>query len=701
MASPLSLLIIESDSSEVFRLIREVKANGFSPLYQVVSKAEEWEEKIEEEDWDVILCGMNWPDEKTIHDFLRFLKDRQIDIPFLLIAEKSKYETALQMMKEGAADIIDHSTLFRLPHVLERERRELVFRREKEITANYLEQSLKEIQVQKFALDQANIVSTTDANGIITYVNDKFIQASGYSKEELIGQSHRILKSQDRTKEEWYDLWETIQNGKVWKGEIRNTKKDGTSFWVETTIVPFSAEDGSIFQYIAIHNEITNRKLAEEQLTHDAFYDSLTELPNRALFLARVEQKISEYNLFQKGFPIVFSINIDNFKRINHSLGNESGDEILVIYAKRLLKLCDPSAIVTRLGADSFAVLVTDCFSIEEGTEIANKLLENLKEIIPFQGYEIFLTASCGIASYGMAGKDGENILKNAEIAMFHSKSSKVGTVSVFNQRMQEKINYQLEIQNDLKKAIEKNEFIVYYQPIFDLAANEICHWEALIRWRHPKKGMVSPTDFIPMAEDSGLIVSLTKFVLEESALFAKKMREESNYKFSVAVNLSPQVFLDQNIFHWVVDIQQRLGVPYECLQVEITESLAMKNLSETIPILSNLKDIGVKIALDDFGTGYSSLAYLEKLPLSTVKIDKSFLNNVVPGSKEAILLVSIIHMAHGLGYKVVAEGVEDISQFHLLREYECDLIQGYLLSKPLSLEDAVSFLENFTGIQE
>ena len=698
MGSPLCILIVASNQEEVFRIIRETKSQGFSPLYQVIMSKEDWDVRIQEEDWDAILVSFHWNDRLTAMDLLLDLQKKDLDIPFIVISPPEANEESLKLMHAGAADIIDAVSLFRLTQVLERERRELIFRKEKEITQSYLEKSLKEIQFQNYAVDQANIVSITDANGIITYVNEKFMQISGYSEAELIGSSHRILKSEDRSKNDWDNLWQLIRQGKVWKGEIKNTKKNGATYWVETTIVPFEDEDGSIFQYIAIHHDITDRKLAEDQLTHDAFYDNLTELPNRALFLARIEQRIFEYNTSKGGFPIVISANVDNFRRINHSLGSNAGDDILRIFANRINQFCGKFATTTRLTADSFAVLLVDFLSMLEGFDFAKKLQDNLKEIIPYKGYEIYLTASLGIAGYGMGGKEAEEILNNAEIAMFHTKENKVGSIFTFSEDMKEKIHYQLEIQNDLRKGLEHNEFLVFYQPILDLETNEIAHWEALVRWKHPKKGMVSPVDFIPMAENSGLILPLTQFVLEETGKFIKTSKEKEGRQIVVAVNLSPQVFQHQNIFHWIVDMKQRLEIPFHSIQVEITESLAMKNMADTIPILDNLCDIGVKIALDDFGTGYSSLSYLEKLPLSILKIDKSFLNNVSPGNKEAKLLVSIIHMAHDLGLKVVAEGVEELPQFNLLREYHCDMIQGYLIAKPLPSEDAMIFLSKFTG---
>ncbi len=698
MASPLCILIVSSEQEEVFHIVREIKSQGFSPLYQIITNKADWDVRIHEEDWDAVIVSYAWNQNCSAHDLLQDLQFKKLDIPFILIAPKDKNVECLKLMQSGAADIIDNHSLFRLTQVLERERRELIFRKEKEITQSYLERTIKEIQFQNFAVDQANIVSITDANGIITYVNEKFIQISGYSETELVGSSHRILKSDEKSKDEWESIWQIIRQGNVWKGEIQNTSKSGAFYWVETTIVPFSDEEGNIFQYIAIHHDITNRKLAEHQLTHDAFYDNLTELPNRALFLARIEQRIYEYNTGNGGYPIVISANLDNFRRINHSLGTTSGDDILKIFADRISRFCGMTAITTRLTADSFAVLVVDFLSLEEGYEFTCRLQEHLKEIIPYNGYELFLTASFGIAGFGMGGKEAEEILKNAEIAMFHTKENKVGSIYIFSQDMQDKIHYKLEIQNDMKKGIEKGEFLVYYQPILDLESNEISHWEALVRWRHPKKGMVSPVDFIPMAENSGLILPLTKFVLEESGKFIKSVGDSQGKKIVVAVNLSPQLFQHQNIFHWIVDLQHRLKISFDSLQVEITESLAMKNMEETIPILESLKDIGVKIALDDFGTGYSSLSYLEKLPLSIVKIDKSFLNNVTVGSKEAKLLVSIIDMAHDLSLKVVAEGVEDFGQFNLLRDFHCDKIQGYLIARPLPIEEASHFLEKFTG---
>ncbi|MCG6144649.1 EAL domain-containing protein [Leptospira bandrabouensis] len=701
MGSPISVLILENDSNSVFDLVREMKANGLSPLYRVVESYPSWETTVHEEDWDAIICSTREPFHSEIPIYLQYLNDKKIDIPVILLSDPEDFAKNLSYMKSGVNDLIDRKNLLRLTEVLERERRELVYRKEKNTTEIFLYQSLKEIQLQKFALDQANIVSITDANGIITYVNEAFTKATGYTTSELIGQNHRILKSADKTKEDWAKIWEIIQKGKVWRGEIRNLKKDGGDYWADTTIVPFTRQDGSIFQYIAIHHDITDRKLAEQQLTHDAFYDNLTGLPNRALFLARIEQKIFAYNAKNTGYPILFCINIDNFKRINHSLGNEAGDQILVIFSERLKQFSDNDAIITRLGADNFSILLTHLLAIDEGISYAMRLLERLGDPIPLGGYEIYLTASCGISAFGLGGKEADVLLRNAEIAMFHAKSQKVGTVSVFNQAMQEKIHFQLEIQNDLKKALTHNEIFVFYQPVLDLKENKIGHWEALVRWRHPQRGMVSPAEFIPLAEDSGLIVPITRFVLEQAANLIEEVQTIQGLPISIAVNLSPQVFFDQNIFHWIVDLHNRRGIPYTSLQVEITESLAMKNLSETVPILSNLIDIGVKVALDDFGTGFSSLSYLEKLPLSIVKIDKSFLNNVEEGSKESFLLISIINMAHDLGYSVVAEGVEELEQLELLRSYECDKIQGYWLSKPIASEEVIPFIKQFYAKQE
>ncbi|TGL74186.1 GGDEF domain-containing phosphodiesterase [Leptospira jelokensis] len=696
MASPISVLILEDDSNSVFDLVREMKANGLSPLYRVVESLANFELTVLEEDWDAIICSTHSTFQLEIPHYLKFLNEKNLDIPVILISEPEDFQKNLTYMKSGVNDIIDRKTLLRLTEVLERERRELVYRKEKNTTETFLYQSLKEIQLQKFALDQANKVSITDANGIITYVNDAFAKITGYESFELLGQNHRILKSQNKSKEEWEKIWESIHKGNVWRGEILNTKKNGSLFWVDTTIVPFIGSDGSVFQYIAIHHDITDRKLAEEQLTHDAFYDNLTGLPNRALYLARIEQKIYTYNIKKDGYPIVFCINIDNFKRINHSLGNEAGDEILIIFAEKLKKFSDKDAIITRLGADNFSILMDHLLSIEEAVDYAYRLFEFLGDPIPLAGYEIYLTASCGISAFGLGGKEADVLLRNAEIAMFHAKSQKVGTVAVFNQAMQEKIHFQLEIQNDLKKALKQNEISVFFQPILDLKSNQIGHWEALVRWRHPQRGMVSPAEFIPLAEDSGLIVPITRFVLEQTANVIEEVQIKKGYPISIAVNLSPQVFYDQNIFHWIVDLHKRRKIPYSSLQVEITESLAMKNLSETVPILSNLIDIGVKVALDDFGTGFSSLSYLEKLPLSILKIDKSFLNNVHVGSKESFLLISIINMAHDLGYSVVAEGVEELEQLELLKSYQCDEIQGYWLSKPIPFPDIIPFLDQF-----
>ncbi len=691
MGRPISCLIYHSESSIAHQIISEFKSQNYTPFYQAFSDFDSGKEEFFSEDWDILFC------EKEIlgKTALQFIKELNIrSTALVVLVEKDDPEFIKEAFLAGVQDVLSTDSFFKIPLVAERERREKMFRKDREITANFLEHSLLELQYQKFAIDQASSVSITDAQGIITYVNHSFLELTGFELDDLIGKSHRVIKSEKSRISFWKEVWDMISLGKVWKGETENRRKDGTPYWADTTIVPFFGKDGSIYQYIAIHFDITSRKLAEKQLTHDAFYDNLTELPNRALFLARIEQRISHYLKNNDGFPVVLSINIDNFKRINNSLGHAFGDRVLQTYAERLVQIFSNNGIVSHFNADHFAVLTWDFFSEEEAFLAATKALDRLRELMFFDGIEVFLTASCGIASFGMAGREGEEILRNAEIAMFHAKSDSVGTASRYNDEMREKNKHLLEVQNDLKKAIEKNEFLVFYQPLIDLNSNEVAHWEALIRWKHPRKGMISPLDFIPLAEASGLIVPITRFVLGEAALFIKEAETQTKAKTSVAVNISSEVFYHQSVLNWIVEISKMNQISLDSLQIEITESLAMKSMDETVPLLQQLKDLGVKISLDDFGTGFSSLAYLEALPLNILKIDKSFLHEVNSDLRKKKLLSTVVQMAHDLNLEVVTEGVEEKEQLELLRSIDCDLVQGYFLSKPLPKDAAIVFLK-------
>lgn len=646
-----------------------------------------WPKVLEEEPWNLVLVQDGFLN-KTSLDWLEEARKSSYFGPIVLLLPFKQTIRYSEYVDRGWSDVIFPDEIFRLNFIIERERVLGNQRKIRELNTHFLEHSLLELQYQKIALDQATSVSITDSNGVITSVNLKFQKNTGFGAKDLIGQTHEVLSTEKFGKSFWGEIWNEIKQGKMWKGEVHNKRKDGSLYWEDLTIVPFYGKDGTIFQYMFIHFDISDRKIAEDQLIHDAFHDSLSGLPNRALLLARIEQKIADFVKNKSGRPVLISMNLDNFKRINNSLGYEFGDKVLIQFAKRLQEFFGKDTVVSHLTADHFAVLNTAFLDEDEAFRFTIQVQEKLKETTIGKDYELFLTSSSGIASYGLGGNDGEEMLRNAEIAMFQSKAEGIGLTTRYSHEMKEKIRHQLEVQNDLKKGINRGEFLVFLQPIYSLGEKKISHWEALIRWRHPKKGMVSPLDFIPLAESSGLILPLTRFVMDQAAKFISM----NGIGAGVAINLSSTVFRDLNVLQCLKEVANTHKIPISLLQIEITESIAIQNFEATLPQLNDLRELGIKVSLDDFGTGFSSLSYLQELPLDILKIDKSFLEEIDTTTKKKDLLRSIITMAHDLNLEVVTEGVEDIHQFELLNNLGCDLVQGYFLSKPLPMEEAVKF---------
>jgi diguanylate cyclase (GGDEF)-like protein/PAS domain S-box-containing protein len=558
-------------------------------------------------------------------------------------------------------------------------------------------QSLEELKYQKYALDKHAIVAVTDVKGRITYANDKFSEISGYTIEELIGQDHAILNSGYHPKGFFKEMYRVVASGQVWHDEVCNRAKDGTLYWVDTTIAPFLGDDGKPQSYISIRTDITQRKAAEDKSNYLALYDTLTNLPNRRLLLDRLNQALAAAARSVRNGALLF-LDLDHFKTLNDTLGHDVGDLLLQQVAERLTACVREGDTVARLGGDEFVVILEGLseHDVEAATQaevIGEKILAKFVQPYQFKGYEYHITSSIGITLFGKNNLKSDELLKQADIAMYQAKKLGRNALSFFDPKMQEGIQARVDMEHELRKALDKNEFQLFYQMQVDVSDRPVGA-EALIRWIHPERGLIPPGEFIPIAEDTGMILAIGDWVIDAACAQLKCWEQNAlTQALTLSVNVSAKQFHQADFVAQIKMAVTRHAVNPMLLKLELTESALLDHVEDTIEIMSALKDIGVRFSLDDFGTGYSSLQYLRLLPLYQLKIDRSFVQDIAGKSSDQAIVRTIIAMAHTLNLNVIAEGVETQVQQGILLDSGCVHYQGYLFSKPLPIDEFESLL--------
>ncbi len=498
---------------------------------------------------------------------------------------------------------------------------------------------------------------------------------------------------------------EALYEKKPYNIDHRILLPDGVERIVHAEAEVSRNEDGRPVWMAGIMQDITERKRAEEQIYNLAYFDSLTGLPNRLLFKEHLGHALAHATRTNKVAAILF-LDLDRFKQINDTLGHSIGDKLLQRVAECLVicvRKCDTigrgrgddlASSVSRLGGDEFTVLLTDIDTVQEAARVALRIINTVSQPFNLDGHEVIITTSIGISLYPDDGKDVVTLIKNADTAMYHAKDQGRNNFQFYNQSMNSTAYERLVLENHLRKALEREEFVLYYQPQFDIATAEILGVEALIRWRHPDLGMVSPAVFIPLAEETGLIIQIDEWVLKTACAQNKAWQEAGLPPITMAVNLSGQNFIRKNLLGIIARIIDDTCLDPHYLELELTESVLMKNARETAATLRVLKDMGLHISIDDFGTGYSSLSYLKRFPLDTLKIDQSFIREVTSDPDNAAITTAIIAMAHSLKLRVVAEGVETEEQLAFLRDHGCQAMQGFLYSRPLPAAEVVQFIQ-------
>ncbi len=545
------------------------------------------------------------------------------------------------------------------------------------------------------AIEQSPVsVMITDTDANIEYVNSTFEQVTGYQSAEVIGQNSRILKSGQTPQQVYQEMWQTITSGKAWQGEIINRKKNGELFWENSHIAPVHDESGTIRHYLAVREDVTLRKHQEEKILHQAHFDALTDLPNRFLSLDRLSQLISEAQRNSELVAVLF-LDLDDFKKINDTLGHDIGDKLLVEAAKRLQSETRSGDTVGRLGGDEFIILLGGLTEATDASPMVENLLNRFRDSFRIDGRELVLTASIGIAIYPNDGNSPSELLRNADSAMYYSKDEGRNTYSYFTNAMNQNVSRRLALEEQMHGALDRGEFQLHYQPKIDINSRNIIGVEALLRWHNSALGEVSPVEFISIAEQTGLIVPIGEFVLTEALAMTARWQNKCKQTFTVAVNLSPRQFRDPNLIPFIEKAISQSGLTGKSLELEITEGVLMSGHGYIDKALADINALEISIAMDDFGTGYSSLSYLRSYPFDVLKIDRSFINDITVDMADRKLVNAAIAMAHSLGLKVVAEGVETEEQLALLTAQGCEIAQGLLFSMPVSAKEITEMISS------
>ena len=539
----------------------------------------------------------------------------------------------------------------------------------------------------------------------ICFANDRFCEMTGYAHEEVLGQNASALLLDEEGQEIVRRANKRRRQGFADTYEMKLRKKSGEIIWALVGGAPVVNAEGQVVGSMGVHTDITERKRAEEQLLHNAFHDALTGLPNRALFLDHLQLALKRAGQSKRAgrqeqlFAVLF-LDFDRFKIINDSLGHAEGDKLLVLIARRLEASLRPGDVVARLGGDEFTILIGELRDVSDALRVAERINADMAAPFDIGGRQVFTTVSIGIAFSSPAYGRPEDLLRDADIAMYRAKAGGKARYQVFDQAMHREATARLQLETELRRALERGEFYLNYQPIVELGSERITGFEALVRWQHPERGLIPPGEFIPVMEETGLIIQLGEWVLREACMQTRRWQEQSaaNADLAISVNLSCKQFMQTDLAKRIADVLRETELKAQHLRLEITESYLMEDSRMAATMMDRLRALGVELSIDDFGTGYSSLSYLHRLPVSQLKIDRSFVTHMQASAEKGEIVRTIIALAKNLGMRTVAEGVEGCSQLAQLRSLGCEYGQGYLFSKPVSAEEAIQLMAKTTS---
>lgn len=545
---------------------------------------------------------------------------------------------------------------------------------------------------QRAVEQSANAFLLVNCDGVVEYVNPSFTAITQYTTEEVHGQRLSELPALENLSELLFDAPSALAKSNSWQGEFKSRRKNLEPYWGQLSISKVYGDNRELTHYIGIYEDITQTKLAQQRIERLAYTDNLTNLGNRPAFIRNLDERFAR----DSDTPIsLLLVDIDNFKRINDSLGHQTGDKLLISLARRLRNSLSPSGSLARFASNEFAVLLDDT-DLSAGQQVANQLLATLDKPMFVDNQLISVTGSVGLACAPLHGRDPQTLMRNAGLALHKAKANGKHQVQVFTEALNAEASYKLFVENNLRRALTQNELDVFYQPKLCLRSGRLLGMEALLRWNHPEKGMIRPDQFISVAEETGLIIPIGKWIARQACRMSKDLTAAGLGNLQVAINLSPKQFSDPDLVASIANILKEEELPANLLELELTEGLLLEATEDTHLQLDQLKRLGLTLAMDDFGTGYSSLSYLKKFPIDIIKIDRSFIHEIPDNQDDMEITSAVIAMAHNLKLKVVAEGIETAEQLAFLRRHRCDVGQGYLFDRPIPGSELIEKLKRY-----
>ncbi|ATV15763.1 sensor domain-containing phosphodiesterase [Pseudomonas syringae] len=545
---------------------------------------------------------------------------------------------------------------------------------------------------QRAVEQSANAFLLVNCNGVVEYVNPSFTAITQYSSEEVSGNKLSELPALENLNQLLLEANSSLTNSNSWQGEFKSRRKNLEPYWGQLSISKVYGDNRELTHYIGIYEDITQSKLAQQRIERLAYTDNLTNLGNRPAFIRNLDERFGR----DTDTPMsLLLVDIDNFKRINDSLGHQTGDKLLISLARRLRNTLSPTDVLARFASNEFAVLL-DNTGQEAGQATASQVLATLDKPMFVDNQLISVTGSVGLACAPLHGRDPQTLMKNAGLALHKAKANGKHQVQVFTEALNAEASYKLFVENNLRRALTQNELEVFYQPKLCLLTGRLLGMEALLRWNHPEKGMIRPDQFISVAEETGLIIPIGKWVARQSCRMSKDLTAAGFGNLHVAINVSPKQFSDPELVSSIAAILKEEQLDPSLLELELTEGLLLEATEDTRQQLDSLKKLGLSLAMDDFGTGYSSFSYLKKFPIDVIKIDRSFIRDIPDDEDDMEITSAVIAMAHNLKLKVVAEGIETAAQLAFLRRHRCDVGQGYLFDRPIPGEELIEKLTRY-----
>ncbi|MBM0137766.1 EAL domain-containing protein [Pseudomonas cannabina] len=545
---------------------------------------------------------------------------------------------------------------------------------------------------QRAVEQSANAFLLVNCDGVVEYVNPSFTAITQYSSEEVSGRKLSELPALENLNQLLLEANSSLTTSNSWQGEFKSRRKNLEPYWGQLSISKVYSDTRELTHYIGIYEDITESKLAQQRIERLAYTDNLTNLGNRPAFIRNLDERFAR----DTDTPMsLLLVDIDNFKRINDSLGHQTGDKLLISLARRLRNTLSPTDVLARFASNEFAVLL-DNTGQEAGQTTAAEVLATLDKPMFVDNQLISVTGSVGLACAPLHGRDPQTLMKNAGLALHKAKANGKHQVQVFTEALNAEASYKLFVENNLRRALTQNELEVFYQPKLCLLTGRLLGMEALLRWNHPEKGMIRPDQFISVAEETGLIIPIGKWVARQSCRMSKDLTAAGFGHLQVAINVSPKQFSDPELVSSIAAILREEALDPSLLELELTEGLLLEATEDTRQQLDSLKKLGLSLAMDDFGTGYSSFSYLKKFPIDVIKIDRSFIRDIPDDEDDMEITSAVIAMAHNLKLKVVAEGIETAAQLAFLRRHRCDVGQGYLFDKPIPGEELIEKLQRY-----